>query len=170
MRGLRTGLVWVLIAGLSTPAVAADLQENPGSGRGAGRENSSAAAPQTAEASAEMSNRAEPAEGLRASIARAGELAAQSESGPMPKGYLWAGMALFVGGMAAGLYGFLNNENGSFPEFGEAESTNTTLGTVGLITAFAGGTVLLLGARRGNRSPSVTFGSGAVAVSQQISW
>jgi hypothetical protein len=155
MRVLRTGLVWLLIVGLSTPAVAGEQREKPGSERDAGPLSTSTA---------------EPSDGLRASVARAGELAAQSANGPMPKGYLWVGTALFVGGMAAGLYGFLNNKNGSFPEFGEAESTNTTLGTIGLVTAFAGGTVLFLGTRRGSRSPSVTFDSGAVTVSKQISW
>ena len=45
---------------------------------------------------------------------------------------------MFVGGMAVGLYAFLNNKNGEFPEFGEAEATNKPLGTAGLVTAFAG--------------------------------
>jgi hypothetical protein len=100
----------------------------------------------------------------------AAEQAAQAPAGPMPKTYLWTGTALFVGGMAAGLYGFLNNENGSFPEFGEAEATDKTLGTVGLVTAFAGGTVLFLGSRRASRSPSLKFGPGRVTVAKTVRW
>src|ERR671925_1719310 len=97
------------------------------------------------------------ADGLRESIAKAADEQTQTAArrGPMPKPYLWAGTSLFVGGMAVGLYGYLNNKNGEFPEFGEATSTNKSLGMAGLITAFAGGTILFLGERRG--SPSVTF-------------
>jgi hypothetical protein len=153
MSMLRTALVWLLIVGLSTPAVA-------GSSLDTGSER---------EAKAPNTDTLAPADSLRASAARAAERAAQASGSSMPKPYLWVGTGLFVGGMAAGLYGVLNNKNGSFPEFGEAESTNTTLGTVGLITAFAGGTVLFLGTRRAS-SPSVTFGPGAVTVSKKMSW
>lgn len=107
---------------------------------------------------------------LRESIARAADEQTPSAGGSMPKGYLWAGTALFVGGMAAGLYGFLNNKNGEFPEFGEANSTNRTLGTAGLVTAFVGGTVLFLGSRRANRAPAVTFGPGGVTVAKTVTW
>ncbi|MGH9384968.1 MAG: hypothetical protein ACRD2N_11840 [Vicinamibacterales bacterium] len=151
---LRTGLVWLLIVGLSTPAVAGSSLEDSGSEREARAPNPGAQA---------------SADSLRASAARVAEQVGQAARSSMPKPYLWVGTGLFVGGMAAGLYGFLNNKNGAFPEFGEAESTNTTLGTVGLITAFAGGTVLYLGTRRAS-SPSVTFGPRGVTVSKQISW
>jgi hypothetical protein len=113
------------------------------------------------------------AEDFRASATKAAERAAeqsaQQPSTPMPKAYLWTGSALFVGGMAVGLYGFLNNENGSFPEFGEAEATDKTLGTIGLVTAFAGGTVLFLGSRRAG-SPSLKFGPGKVSVAKTVRW
>src|ERR671925_1258335 len=81
------------------------------------------------------------ADGLRESIAKAADEQTQTAArrGPMPKPYLWAGTSLFVGGMAVGLYGYLNNKNGEFPEFGEATSTNKSLGMAGVITAVAGG-------------------------------
>jgi hypothetical protein len=107
--------------------------------------------------------------GLRESAAKAAEQQAQSQSRRIPKQYLYPGVALFIGGMAVGIYGFLNNSNGSLPEFGEAEATNTNIGAAGLGLAFAGGTILFLGARRGS-SPSVTFGPGRATVSKKVSW
>jgi hypothetical protein len=133
MNYMRIGLVSLLIAGLSTPALAGDLRESA----------AKAANQQTA-----------PTE----------------SRGPIPKAYLWTGAALFVGGMTVGLYGFLNNKNGEFPEFGEATSTNKGLGAAGLITAFAGGTVLALGARHSSRSPSVTFGRRRMTVTKTVQW
>jgi hypothetical protein len=107
---------------------------------------------------------------LRESIAKAGTEQESTTGGSIPKAYLWTGTTLFVGGMAVGLYGFLNNKNGSFPEFGEANSTNRGLGIAGLVTAFAGGTVLFLGARRGGGSPSVTFAPGRMSVTKTVKW
>ena len=92
------------------------------------------------------------------------------ENGPIPKGYLWLGSALFVGGMAVALNGFLNNSNGAFPEFGEATSTNVRIGAAGLAAAFAGGAVLFIGKRQASSSPSVTFGARRVTISQRLSW
>lgn len=132
MKILRVVITWLALAGVSTSAVAGDLQ---------------------------------------ASVARAvAQQQTQSAGGPIPKGYLWLGTGLFAGGMAIGVYGFLNNRNGEFPEFGEATATNKQLGTAGLITAFAGGTVLFLGTRHARRLPSLTFGPGKVAVSHTLAW
>ena len=105
---------------------------------------------------------------LRDSIAKAADEQTQTAArrAPMPKPYLWAGSALFVGGMAVGLYGYLNNKNGEFPEFGEATSTNKAMGTAGLVTAFIGGTILFLGERRA--SPSVTFSPGRMSVTKTV--
>jgi len=47
--------------------------------------------------------------------------------------------ALFIGGFAVGVYGFLDNQNGKYAEFGEASARNVHLGAAGLGTAFAGG-------------------------------
>jgi uncharacterized membrane-anchored protein len=82
---------------------------------------------------------------------------------------MWSGAALFVGGMAVGLTAFINNENGEFAEFGEANAVNKELGTVGLVTAFGGGVLMFLGSRQSN-SPSVTVGAGKLKVSKRISW
>ena len=41
-----------------------------------------------------------------------------------------AGASVFVGGMAVGLYAFINNKNGQFAEFGEANAVNKKLVTV----------------------------------------
>jgi hypothetical protein len=83
---------------------------------------------------------------------------------------VWAGTALFVGGMAVGLSSFINNKNGQFSEFGEANAVNKHLGAAGLSAAFAGGVLIFLGSHHAKRSPSVTLGPGQVRVSKQISW
>lgn len=95
---------------------------------------------------------------------------APARNEPIPKGYLLLGSGLFVGGMSAAMIGFLNNSNGSFPEFGEATSTNVKMGAAGLATAFAGGAVLFLGKRKANSSASVTFGPGRLTVSKRLTW
>ena len=94
----------------------------------------------------------------------------QKPKGPMPKGYLIVGTGLFAGGMAVALLGFLNNRNGSFPEFGEATSTNIKMGAAGLATAFGGGAILFLGTRKANQSTSLNFGPKGVSVSRRLSW
>ena len=119
---------------------------------------------------------------LLSTVAKAAEQQAQQQNQsarrPMGKGYLWGGTVLFAGGMAAALYGFLHNRNTGYPgfrgndapTFGEAKATNVTLGTVGLATAFAGGTLLFLGQRKARSSPSLSFGPHRMTVSQQLSW
>ena len=110
---------------------------------------------------------------LRASIAKVAEQQAQQtqgQQGKMPQAYLWPGAALFVGGMALAINGFLNNSNGDFPTFGEATATNVKMGAAGLAAAFTGGTLLFLGKRSANRSPSVTIGAGRVEVSTKLGW
>ena len=86
------------------------------------------------------------------------------------KALVWTGAALFVGGMTFGLYSFINNKNGGFAEFGEANAVNKKLGAAGLATAFGGGVLIFLGSHRANRSPSVTVGPGQVTVSKRLSW
>jgi hypothetical protein len=85
------------------------------------------------------------------------------------KALVWTGAALFVGGMAFGLYSFINNKNGEFSEFGEANAVNKKAGTAGLVTAFGGGVLMFIGSHRSS-SPSVTVGPGAIKVSKQVSW
>ena len=115
---------------------------------------------------------------LQQSIAKAVQQTRQQEEeksvpNTHSKPLVWGGTALFVTGMTVGLFAFINNENGEFAEFGEANAVNKELGTIGLATAFVGGTMMFLGThRRGaaNRAPSVTVGAGRVKVSKHVSW
>jgi hypothetical protein len=134
MKALRVMAAWAAITGVSSSALAGDLQ---------------------------------------ASIVKAVQQQTQQGqlvSGRMSKGYLWSGTALFVGGMAVAINGFLNNRNGEFPEFGEAEATDVKMGTAGLAAAFAGGTLLFLGKRNASRAPSITVGPGRIGASSRITW
>lgn len=109
---------------------------------------------------------------LQQSISRAAQQPPQQERAPSratSKPLIWAGSALFVGGMAVGLFAFINNQNGEFSEFGEANAVNKKLGAAGLATAFGGGVLMFLGSRPSN-SPSVTVGIGRVSVTKQVSW
>jgi len=91
---------------------------------------------------------------------------------PSKNAVFWAGTAMFMGGMAVGLFGFINDKNGKFAEFGEAQSENKHLGAAGLSVAFAGGALMFLGSRQGHlkAAPTVAFGPRAVAVSKKVSW
>jgi hypothetical protein len=81
-----------------------------------------------------------------------------------------AGAGLFVGGMAVGLYAFINNKNGQFAEFGEANAVNKKLGAACVGAAFAGGMLIFLGRTRAKHAPSVAIGPGQVTMSKRISW
>ena len=107
---------------------------------------------------------------LRSSSEKAGREQSQSSDKQMPKGYLWAGSALFVGGMTVGIYAFLHNRNGDIPRFDEATATNKPLGAAGLGLAFLGGTILFLGERQTRRSPTLTLAPGRVSVTKQLTW
>ena len=78
---------------------------------------------------------------IRAQAAQIGasQAMASDMSSPSGKAVMVSGAALFLGGMGVAIYGFLNNKNGEFPEFGEAEATDSRLGATGLGVAFAGG-------------------------------
>ncbi len=92
---------------------------------------------------------------------------------PAKTGLFWAGTAMFVAGMGVGLYGFINDKNGKYAEFGEARSENKHLGAAGLSVAFAGGALMFLGSRQGHlkaAAPSIAVGPHAVAVSKHVSW
>jgi hypothetical protein len=106
---------------------------------------------------------------LASSITQAAQ---QQERGPKhgSKALVAAGGGLFVGGMAVGLYAFINNKNGEFAEFGEANAVNKKLGAAALFTAFGGGILMYLGRDRSPRLPSVSLGPGQVKVSKQVSW
>jgi len=80
------------------------------------------------------------------------------------------GTGLFVGGMALGLYAFMNNTNGKFAEFGEANAVNKKLGAAGVSAAFAGGMLIFLGRSRAEHAPSIAVGPGQVTVTKHLSW
>ena len=111
---------------------------------------------------------------LQDSIAKAAQQQQQEERAPTRgtnKPLVWTGAALFVGGMAVGLFSFINNQNGSFSEFGEANAVNKPLGAAGLATAFVGGTMMFLGSHKANtKAPSVTIGARQLKVVKQMSW
>lgn len=112
---------------------------------------------------------------LRDSIAAAASNAATApQETPMvraasSKPVMWAGSAMFVSGMTYGLYQFINNENGTNAEFGEADATNIKGGVIGLSVAFAGGLMMYMG-RAGRHMPSVTMSKSAVGVSKRVTW
>ena len=91
---------------------------------------------------------------------------------PAKTGLFWAGTAMFVAGMGVGLYGFINDKNGKYAEFGEANTENKHLGAAGLSVAFAGGALMFLGSRQGHlkAAPSIAVGPHAVTVSKHVSW
>ena len=95
---------------------------------------------------------------------------AQAERTPIPRKYLWPGTAMFVGGLATGLYLFMHNKNGEFPGTDEYGATDKKLGGVALATAFAGGAVLFLGTRASRNSARVTVNPDGITVSNRISW
>jgi hypothetical protein len=109
---------------------------------------------------------------LQQSIAKAVQQQQQEERAPerTSKPLMWTGTALFVGGMTLGLFAFINNQNGKFSEFGEANAVNKKLGAAALSTAFVGGALIFMGSRHARRSPQVTVGAGQVAVSKHVSW
>ncbi|MGE3957028.1 MAG: hypothetical protein AB7H96_09955 [Vicinamibacterales bacterium] len=115
---------------------------------------------------------------LRDSVAKAAETeAAKSEAqetamkgGGSGKALVWGGSALFVGGMTYGLFKFINNENGSYSEFGEYGATSARGGALGLGMAFAGGALMLLGKHTGGSMPSLSFGKKAVGLTKKVSW
>jgi hypothetical protein len=113
---------------------------------------------------------------LRDSVAAAATAAAKTDSQETPmksggtnKAMVLGGSVLFAGGMAYGLFEFINNKNGSYSEFGEAAATNKKAGAAGLSIAFAGGAMMLLG-KHGKSLPSLTFGAETVGLAKKVSW
>jgi hypothetical protein len=131
MRALRTAVAALLVLGLTTSALAGDLEK---------------------------------------SIAKAAQQEETRSQKSGSKALVVAGSGIFLGGMAVGLYAFMNNTNGKFAEFGEADSVNKKLGAAGLSAAFVGGLLIFLGHDRAKSAPSVTVGPGQVKVSKQVSW
>jgi hypothetical protein len=95
---------------------------------------------------------------------------AMSGASPSGRALTVTGAGMFIGGMGVALYGFLNNKNGEFPEFGEATATNSKLGGAGLGVAFAGGALMALGHRMSRMSPDIQVGPGTVAIGKRVAW
>ena len=95
----------------------------------------------------------------------------QSVPAPSGKALVYGGAAVFAGGMATALYGFIRAGNGEFAQFGEATSRNKPLGVAGIAAAFAGGTMMFLGSRAGRYAPSaVSVSRTGLAVEKQLTW
>ncbi len=113
------------------------------------------------------------ADGLAASASKAVEAAAAEQAGAPAMGgsklLAATGAVVFVTGFGVGVYGFLNNKNGKYSEFGEASARNVKLGSAGLAAAFGGGVLLLMGTHM-KKAPSVAFGAGGLNVSKRITW
>lgn len=89
---------------------------------------------------------------------------------PSGKALIYGGAAMFTGGMATALYGFIRVGNGEFSTFGEATSRNKPLGAAGIAAAFAGGTMMFLGSRAQRYAPSVTLSRSGLAVAKTVIW
>jgi hypothetical protein len=113
---------------------------------------------------------------LRESVAKAAQQqqtpAPQSASGGS-KALMWTGGLMFAGGMVVGLFGFIDNQNGEFTEFGEkgeANAVNKALGAAGLSAAFAGGLLMYAGSHRAQRLPTVVIGRDRVRLVKRFAW
>ena len=89
---------------------------------------------------------------------------------PSGKALVWTGAGVFIGGMGVALFGFMNNENGRYSDFGEATASNKALGAAGIATAFAGGALMAIGQRVSRHAPDVQVGVDRFAVSKRLSW
>jgi hypothetical protein len=107
---------------------------------------------------------------LGTSIAKAAEQQAQARPSKIDNKYLWPGSALFVGGMALAVYGFLHTKGGDFVAGEVSKESKTEIGGAGLALAGLGGAVLYLGSQHAKRAPSITLGAGRLAVSKHVSW
>jgi hypothetical protein len=107
---------------------------------------------------------------LRESLAKAAQQEANTQSARIDKRYAWPGAALFAGGMALALYGFLHTSGGQFVSGEVSKESHTGLGAAGLAVAAAGGTILYVGAERARHAPSIAVGPGRVTVAKRLSW
>ena len=107
---------------------------------------------------------------LGTSMARAAEQEAQARPSKIDNKYLWPGSALFVGGMALAVYGFLHTKGGDSVSGEVSKESKTEIGGAGLALAGLGGAVLYLGSQHSTRAPSITVGAGRIAVSKHVSW
>jgi hypothetical protein len=107
---------------------------------------------------------------LGSSIARAAEQEAQARPAKVDNKYLWPGYALFVGGMAVAVYGFLHTKGGDAVSGEVSKESKTEIGGAGLAVAGLGGALLYLGSQHSKRAPAITVGVDRIAVSKRVSW
>lgn len=110
---------------------------------------------------------------LRDSIAAAAATAAAEpiapDKPPANKLVTLGGAAIFATGMVVGLNAFINNKNGKFSEFGEADAVNKKLGAAGIGMAFGGGMMMLLG-HHGKSAPTLSISGSRVTLGKAVSW
>jgi hypothetical protein len=110
------------------------------------------------------------AEGLRAAASEAAKAEQLTPAPRTNKAMVIGGAGLFAVGMAIGVSAFIDNKNGEFSEFGEADSSNKKLGAAGLSAAFAGGMMMFLGSRARHAPVMAVTPGGGVTVTKQVSW
>jgi hypothetical protein len=110
------------------------------------------------------------ADGLQAAASEAAKKEQLTAAPRANKAMVLGGAGLFAVGMAVGVSAFINNKNGEFSEFGEADSSNKKLGAAGLSAAFAGGMMMFLGSRARHAPVMAVTPGGGVAVTKQVSW
>ena len=112
------------------------------------------------------------ADGLQAAASEAAkkEQLTPASRGGANRAIVLGGAGLFAVGMAVGVSAFINNRNGEFSEFGEADSSNNKLGAAGLGVAFAGGMMMFLGSRARHAPVMAVAPGGGVTVTKQVSW
>jgi hypothetical protein len=86
------------------------------------------------------------------------------------KALKWTGTGLFVAGMGVAVFGFVNNQNGEFPEFGEATASNKKLGAAGITAAFAGGALMAISQRISRHAPDMKVGVKSFEITKRMSW
>jgi len=110
---------------------------------------------------------------LHESIAAAASAAAAEQlpaaKPPTNKALTLSGVAVFATGMAVGLNAFINNENGEYSEFGEADAVNKKLGAAGISMAFAGGMMMFFGSRA-KSAPTLSITKNRVGLTKAVSW
>jgi hypothetical protein len=100
----------------------------------------------------------------------------QDQGVKIPSGYLWPGVAMFVGGMSMALYGFLHTSDGQYVtvpppgQGGVSTASNTALGVSGFLVAGAGSALLFVGAKKGKSAPSIAVGPKGVSVLKRVVW
>jgi len=91
------------------------------------------------------------------------------EKPPINKALTLSGVAVFATGMAVGLNAFINNQNGEYSEFGEADAVNKKLGAAGISMAFAGGMMMFFGSRA-KSAPTLSISRNRFALAKGVSW